>query len=143
MAPPEPPYDDVIAKVCRDHGLTVTDAMTYPGGTQALAAKFDIPPSWLLGRSYLIGENKDQVVLGIYDEDTVEVTGPEATGAVRAAAFFHEVGHHLARAKKPLEDPLGRELEAWHLGLDLAKKYGLDLGTNHNVAMRWLLVVLV
>ncbi len=134
-------YDIVINRVCETYGLTLTDATVV--GQEKLAAEFNIPPSWLVGCSYQIGT---EIILGVYDvpADQVEfvpgkVSGPE----IRAAAFFHEVGHRLAPdpylSDAQLQDPLShssegltayawlkeREQEAWDIGFGIAAKYGL------------------
>jgi len=53
------------------------------------------------------------IILGEYDNEEYKL-----------AAFFHELG--CINAPKKLKNRLGTELAAWHWGIRLARKFGLD-----------------
>jgi len=130
-------YNAVIAKACADHGINLIDAAVE--GVPALAERFGITESWLYGSSYLVG---DDIVLGVYDADQVPggidfLPGKVAGQEIRAAAFFHEIGHRLQTGQDL--STLGQfgqmsvEANAWERGFEAAKTYGIE-SWSENVA---------
>jgi len=104
-------HDETIQKVAQIQGLTVTDMATDPGNPNFDNPNFD-------NNSYIIGRN---IYLGLYDDEEI-----------RAASFFHEVGHRLADATTDLmPGPLWKmviEWKAWEAGLALAAEHGITFG---------------